>query len=155
VELIARIQSAKLRSIVHHRSFVFGRCARLRKELAAAQSGLSDLLEYIPVAAVAAIETYFRFTIAQLINVGHRFLDGLDELLKEKDVRIDASVLKALHGQKTTIGEVVAYSLRALQHQGSGCTVHVATVRWRLCRTLAADVARIRRPQRFNTEELR
>jgi hypothetical protein len=114
MDLVSRIHSTKLRTAVHHRSFVLGRFAALRRTLALyeedAEAG-GEVLEYFPIAAVAATEAYFRFTLAELVNVGHRFLEAVDDLMKEKDVRIDADVLKALHGQRVTIGEVIAYSL--------------------------------------------
>jgi uncharacterized protein YecT (DUF1311 family) len=70
-----------------------------------------EAIAYFPVAIIAAIETYFRWEIRELIDSGDpRYLDNLrgDDL----PLKITYDHLVAVHGKRVSIGELVAHSVR-------------------------------------------
>jgi hypothetical protein len=68
-------------------------------------------LAHFPVAIIAAIETYFRWEIRRLIDSGdERYVNSLR--VEETPLRISHDLLVAVHGERVTIGELVAYSVR-------------------------------------------
>ena len=68
-----------------------------------------ELLRYFPIAIVACMETYFRLAIKNLIDSGEPYLTNSQAIMPKANVGFD--VLKALHGQSITIGEVIRYSI--------------------------------------------
>ena len=69
----------------------------------------SELARYYPVAIVAASEGYFRLVYAQLIDSDPTILERCQQF---KDWKIDIRALTAIHGKKTTVGELIAHQLR-------------------------------------------
>ena len=69
-------------------------------------------LAYFPVAIIAAIETYFRWEIRRLIDslVTERYVNSLR--VEETPLRISHDLLVAVHGERVTIGKLIAYSVR-------------------------------------------
>jgi hypothetical protein len=66
---------------------------------------------YYPVACVAALEVYFRWEIRNLIDSGDaRFIRNvrIDELA----LRIDHDLLIAVHGQRVTVGDLIAHAVK-------------------------------------------
>lgn len=68
-----------------------------------------ELLRYFPIAVVACMETYFRLAIKQLIDSGEPYLTNSQSIMPKTNVGFD--VLKALHGQSITIGDVISHSV--------------------------------------------
>jgi hypothetical protein len=67
-------------------------------------------LAYYCVAAIAAIEVYFRWEIKRLIDSGDpRYLNNLK--VDELPLKITHDLLVAVHGKRITIGELVAHSV--------------------------------------------
>jgi uncharacterized protein YecT (DUF1311 family) len=70
-----------------------------------------EALGYYPVAAVAALETYFRWEIKALIDSGDiRYLNRLR--VDDLPLKITHELIIAVHGKRITIGELVAHSVR-------------------------------------------
>jgi uncharacterized protein YecT (DUF1311 family) len=68
-----------------------------------------ELLRYFPIAVVACMETYFRLAIKKLIDSGEPYLTNSQALMPKANVGFD--VLRALHGQSITIGDVISHSV--------------------------------------------
>jgi hypothetical protein len=78
---------------------------------------------YYPVAAIAAVESYFRWEIRRLVDSGDpRFVNNLrfDKL----QLKLDHEVLFAVHGKRVTIGELVARSVRLSSLDAINETMH-------------------------------
>lgn len=75
-----------------------------------------ELLRYFPIAIIACIETFFRLIIKQIIDYGDPYLTNSQSIMPKNNVSFD--VLKALHGQKITIGDVISHSISisSLEH---------------------------------------
>jgi hypothetical protein len=68
-------------------------------------------LGYYPVAAIAAIESYFRWEIRRLVDSGDpRYVNNVR--LDKLQLKLDHRVLFALHGKRVTVGELIAHSVR-------------------------------------------
>ena len=68
-------------------------------------------LGYYPVAAIAALESYFRWEIKGLIDSGDaRYLNALR--VDDLPLKISHELLVAVHGRRITIGELVAHVVR-------------------------------------------
>lgn len=66
---------------------------------------------YYPVACVAALEVYFRWEIRNLIDSEDaRFIGNIR--IDKLAVTIDHDLLIAIHGQRVSIGDLVAHSVR-------------------------------------------
>lgn len=66
---------------------------------------------YFLIASVSAMETYFRWEIQRLIDSEEpRYLNNLK--LNDSSLRIGHELLIAVHGQRVSIGELVAHSQR-------------------------------------------
>ena len=70
---------------------------------------LTELFRYFPISLVACTESYFRLAIMELIDSGEPYLCNSNELLKKE--KFDFDILKALHGQTVSIGEVISHQL--------------------------------------------
>lgn len=68
-----------------------------------------ELSRYFPVALVACIEGYFKLAIRELIDLGEPFLANAGQLCS--GLKLDFSIIRAVHGRKITIGEFVAHSI--------------------------------------------
>ena len=71
---------------------------------------LLELLKYFPIALVACAESYFRLATKELIDFGEPYLSNSQELIRGE--KFDFTVLKALHGQDVTIGDIIAHHVR-------------------------------------------
>ena len=69
--------------------------------------GFTELLRYFPIALVACMESYFRLAIKELIDSGEPYLSRSRDLLSKE--RYDFEILKGLHGQTVSIGEVISH----------------------------------------------
>ncbi len=66
-----------------------------------------ELLRYFPTALVACMESYFRLVIKELVDFGEPYLSNSSNLLRTD--RFDFDILKGLHGQAITIGDVISH----------------------------------------------
>ena len=65
-----------------------------------------ELLRYFPIALVACMESYFRLVIKDLVDSGEPYLSNSSGLFHTN--QFDFDVLKGLHGQTITIGDVIS-----------------------------------------------
>lgn len=70
----------------------------------------SDALALVPVGVVAEIEGVVRRAVRQLVDAGAPFVDRTDGL--DLRVRPGLEAMKALHGQKISLGEWVSHLVR-------------------------------------------
>lgn len=68
-----------------------------------------ELLRYFPIAIVACMEAYFRLAIKKLIDSGEPYLTNSQAIMPKANIGFD--VLKALHGQSITIGDIISHSI--------------------------------------------
>ena len=82
----------------------------------------SELTRYFPVALIACVEGYFRMAIKDLIDAGEPFLTNAEK--PASSLKLDFSVLRAVHGKTITVGELVAHSvaISRLEHIESSLT---------------------------------
>ena len=71
------------------------------------QSIDEELWRYFPISVVACLEAFFRLAIKQLIDAGEPYLTNSQYLLSKR--KIDFDMLKALHGQSITIGDIAGH----------------------------------------------
>lgn len=75
-----------------------------------------ELIRYFPVALIACVEGYFRMVIKELIDSGEPYLSNSEK--SASSLKLDFSLLRAVHGKTITVGELVAHSvqLSRLEH---------------------------------------
>ena len=66
-----------------------------------------ELWRYFPISIIACLEAFFRLAIKQLIDTGDPYLTNSQYLLGKR--KIDFDILKALHGQSITIGDIAGH----------------------------------------------
>lgn len=76
----------------------------------------NELTRYFPVALIACVEGYFRMAIKDLIDAGEPYLSNAEKTASL--LKLDFSVLRAVHGKAITVGELVAHGvqLSRLEH---------------------------------------
>jgi len=70
----------------------------------------SELVRYFPVALIACVEGYFRMAIKDLIDTGDPYLSNAEK--PASSIKLDFSVIRAVHGKTITVGELVAHSVQ-------------------------------------------
>lgn len=70
----------------------------------------SELVRYFPVALIACVEGYFRMAIKDLIDAGEPFLTNAEK--PASSLKLDFTVLRAVHGKTITVGELVAHGIQ-------------------------------------------
>lgn len=80
------------------------RLLELRKAVESSDS--QEMYRHTPVAVIAALETYFRGTIVDLVNRGEPYRSRVSDLVRDKVVIRDA--ISFFHGESFTFGEVIA-----------------------------------------------
>ncbi|MDO9183813.1 MAG: HEPN domain-containing protein [Bacteriovorax sp.] len=68
-----------------------------------------ELIRYYPVAIVACMEGYFRLAIKEIIDRGEPYISNAEKLAST--IKIDFSVLHAVHGKEITVGELISHSV--------------------------------------------
>ena len=66
-----------------------------------------ELWRYFPISIVSCSEAFFRLAIKQLIDAGEPYVTNSKDLLGNR--RVDFGILKALHGQSITIGDIAGH----------------------------------------------
>ncbi len=86
-------------------------------------SGDAELTRYFPVALIACVEGYFRLAIKDLVDAGDPYLTNAAKLLSS--MKLDLSVLRAVHGNTVSVGELVAHGvqLSQLEHIESALSI--------------------------------
>jgi hypothetical protein len=76
----------------------------------------TELTRYFPVALIACVEGYFRMAIKDLVDSGEPFLTNAER--PASSLKLDFSLLRAVHGKAVTVGELVAHGvqLSRLEH---------------------------------------
>jgi hypothetical protein len=76
----------------------------------------SEIIRYFPVALIACVEGYFRMAIKDLVDSGEPCLTNAEK--PASSMKLDFSLLRAVHGKAITIGELVAHGvqLSRLEH---------------------------------------
>ena len=87
----------------------------------------SELTRYFPVALIACVEGYFRMAIKDLVDAGDPYLSNAER--PASAAKLDFSIIKAIHGQANTVGELVAHviPLSRLDHIESALTGLIGT----------------------------
>lgn len=75
-----------------------------------------ELVRYFPVALIACVEGYFRMAIKDLVDSGEPYLTNAEK--PASSLKLDFSLLRAVHGKAVTVGELVAHGvqLSRLEH---------------------------------------
>lgn len=68
-----------------------------------------ELTRYFPVALIACVEGYFRMAIKDLVDVGDPYLSNAEK--PASSLKLDFSILRAVHGKAITVGELVAHGI--------------------------------------------
>lgn len=68
-----------------------------------------ELVRYFPVAMIACIEGYFRMAIKELVDSGEPFLSNAEKYVSKTGIKLDFTILKAVHGKKITAGDFVSH----------------------------------------------
>ncbi len=76
----------------------------------------TELSKYFPVALIACLEGFFRMAIKDLIDAGEPYLSNAEK--PASSVKLDFSLLRAVHGKSITVGEIVSHGvpLSSLKH---------------------------------------
>jgi len=87
----------------------------------------SELTRYFPVALIACVEGYFRMAIKDLVDAGDPYLSNAER--PASSLKLDFSILRAVHGKAITVGELVAHGmpLSRLDHIESAITSLLGT----------------------------
>lgn len=86
-----------------------------------------ELTRYFPVALIACVEGYFRMAIKDLIDAGDPYLSNAER--PASSLKLDFSILRAVHGKAITVGELVAHGipLSRLDHVEKAITCLIGT----------------------------
>ncbi|MEO6293573.1 MAG: lysozyme inhibitor LprI family protein [Burkholderiaceae bacterium] len=68
-----------------------------------------ELSRYFPVALVACMEGYFRMAVRDLVDAGDPYLANAEKVVAT--VKLDFSLMRAVHGRHVTIGEIIGHSV--------------------------------------------
>jgi hypothetical protein len=68
----------------------------------------TELLRYIPISLVSALEGYFRAVVRDLVDSDSVFLERAE---KFKDLKIPLNIITAVHGKKLSLGEFISHSI--------------------------------------------
>ena len=115
--IIDRILCARSRLRFERREAeLFARMSAIKQSYQRLDPAIAELLRYYPIALVACVESYFRLAIRELIDAGEPYLDNSRHLLRREG--FDFDILKGLHGETISIGELVSYhpSISSLGH---------------------------------------
>ncbi|GGX62467.1 hypothetical protein GCM10007392_32960 [Saccharospirillum salsuginis] len=69
----------------------------------------AELAKYFPVALIACLEGYFRMAIKDLVDAGEPYLSNAEK--PASSVKLDFSLLRAVHGKSVTVGEIVSHGV--------------------------------------------
>jgi len=69
-----------------------------------------ELTRYFPVALIACVEGYFRMAMKDLVDAGEPYLTNAEK--PASSIKLDFSVLRAVHGKTITVGELVAHGVQ-------------------------------------------
>lgn len=70
---------------------------------------IRDVYNFIPMRLATIIEVYIRESVKEIVDTSPEYLDRAEALLR--DVRFDFLTAKTLHGQRVTMGDIVAHSV--------------------------------------------
>ena len=106
-EIVNKYSSGELRK--ESISYRFQTIDKISTELySRSDSGSNELCKYIPVAAIACLEWYFRLVYKELIDYGSPYTDNAGKL---KDLKFDFQIVKAIQGMTITLGDFIAHML--------------------------------------------
>jgi len=104
---IAEIYDRRLRVATPNQVvLLFARLDELLAEFDTADSLSDEVFRYFPVAMIACVETYTRLQVQELIDAGPPFSDRIDAF---DNVRLEMTSMKAIHGRRITLGELIAH----------------------------------------------
>lgn len=89
----------------------FWSISRLTSELEKINSfAQEEALRYIPLAVIAATESYFRLLYQQIIDKGEPYFSNAVKYFKEQgNIKFDLEYLIALQGKQVTVGEIFSH----------------------------------------------
>lgn len=73
------------------------------------RAGDPSTADFVVIRLVTVIEVFCRVTLATLVDTSPEFVDRAEPLFK--NVKLDFSITKSLHGRRITLGELMAHSL--------------------------------------------
>ena len=71
----------------------------------------SEVHRYIPIGAVACMESFFRTAIKDLIDHGSPYFENAAKFSASRDIRFDLDIIQAIQGRRVTVGEFVSHFL--------------------------------------------
>lgn len=86
------------------------RLSALERAFIAYDKNHAELIRYFPVSLIACVEGYFRMAIKDLIDAGEPYLTNSEKLASS--LKLDFSLLRAVHGKTITVGELVAHGVK-------------------------------------------
>lgn len=108
-DYVSEIHDRRLRvGTPNHVILMFDRMTTLLRELEKSEHVSDELMRYFPVAMVAFIETYARSIVQELVDGGGAYADRIDRL---ENVKLEMAIMKAIHGRRITLGELIAHVL--------------------------------------------
>lgn len=106
-DYVSEIHDRRLRiGTPNHIVLMFDRVRSLLEELERAAELSDELMRYFPIAMVACIETYTRSMVQELIDDGPPYSERMDAF---ENVKLEMSTMKAIHGRRITLGELIAH----------------------------------------------
>jgi len=69
------------------------------------------VVDYFPMRAVTLLEVFTRNWLAYIIDHAPQYLENAELLVKSRMNKLDFAVLRAVHGARVTIGELVAHAV--------------------------------------------
>src|SRR5258706_10246492 len=105
VEILERQQRLRFRAALAELGLRF---MYLELELMHPEKLSDEMMRYFPIATIACMESFFRLTIAELIDDGPPFSERIDSF---DNVRIDLTALRAIQGRRITVGDFMSHLL--------------------------------------------
>ncbi|MEK7725317.1 MAG: lysozyme inhibitor LprI family protein [Acidobacteriota bacterium] len=83
-----------------------------------------ELHKYIPIGIIACVESYFRSTVKELIDIGSPFSDKASNL---REIKFDFTVVQAIEGRKVSVGDFLSHLIPMKSFDDISSTLGVLT----------------------------
>lgn len=83
-----------------------------------------ELHKYIPIGMMACVESFFRVTVKELIDLGSPYLERASKL---REIKFDFTMVQAIQGKKLTVGDFLSHLVPMKSFDEIGEVISVLT----------------------------
>lgn len=112
--LVSEIESIRNRTILNDRRDITNRLNKIELILnnpTSSDKNKLEILKYVPIATIAAMESYFRSVYKELIDLGSPYSENVSKFNQSKNIKFDFEMITAIHSKSITSGELISHML--------------------------------------------